>query len=231
MGRRSKRTQPSSPAEILARNALRRGEQAANERKARRDPARWGLPDGLQLLPANEDVSVVPDPQRRGKILRARRSDAFSLVTMSEAQERAGARYFRDWMERVGVRVDGDETRTLVVDNSPGLAPGQHVTQRMLDAAGRIAEAHAEVGRASARLLEALVEPMAMRGEIRVWRVVVQSVTQETERHAQAARVRQACEDLHLAYEAIDDRRRSERQTHQAAPYAGGGLAGSGAAS
>lgn len=232
MARRSKRTRPSSPAEILARNALRRGEQAANERRSRRDPARWGLPEGLQLLPANEDLSVVNDPHRKGRILRARRSDAFSLVSMSEEQERAAARYFRDWMERVGVNVDGEERMQDLskIDNSPGLAPGQHHNQRMLDAAGRVAEAHAEVGRASARLLEALVEPLAMRGEIRVWRVVVKVVTGETERHAQAARVRQACEDLHLAYEAVDARERAKRQAQSqgmaAGTYAGGGSAG-----
>ncbi len=128
-------------------------------------------------------------------------------------------------MERAGIDTSKEDRRMLATDYSPGLAPGQHVTQRMIDAGNRIIEAHGEIGRASAKLLQALVEPI-LRGEIRVWRVVVKQATDETERHAQAARVRQACEDLQLAYQAIDEAeraRKEEARARCASPYAGGG--------
>lgn len=243
MGRSSKRGRPSSPAEILARNALQRGQKSVQDRTVRRTPTLWGFGEGLELSPANEDLVVTRDPQRREKLLRARRSDAFSLVSMSPDQQIAADRYVREWMVRARVQLVDDEIRP-VASSSPGLAPGQHISQLMIDAGRRIEALHRLVGGSSARLLEGLVEPLAMRGEIRVWRVVVQRATGETERHAQAAAVRMACQNLHEAWPVVDDAEKARREDRAdradrarladeqadrlrgVSPYAGGGMAG-----
>lgn len=206
MGRRN-RASPSDPQAIL----LKRAKERQEERLRARSPAEWGVSAEILTLPTAYDVTAVVGPRER--ILHARRSDAFTLLHqakrygldgalesgISDGQHRASQRYVADWCERAGVRTA-----------EPTLAPtdvqtdGQGATQRMIDAGRRIDAVHARVGRASARLLRALVEPMVMGGEIRVWRELARGVTGETERHAQAASVRMACENLRLAYEEID---------------------------
>lgn len=177
----------------------------ARDREERKDPTKWGVSaEILTLASAREDVDVVVDSQRRGRIVHAKRSDAFSLITMSPEQERAAKRYWRDWCHRAGVMTE-DPHNLELVDRSPGLAPGQQLTQRMLDAGGRLDDAHAMIGRADVQLLRGLVEPLVMQGQLHVWRVVVQKLTGETERHAQAAKVRSAVENLRLAYDDVDE--------------------------
>jgi hypothetical protein len=211
MPRRSKRRGPSTPEEIAARAALRRGQIAAAEREGRRNPAMWGIAQKLAKTPANEDMEIVLG--HAGKVKAARRSDAFTLVDMSGEQRAAARRYERDWMIRAGVRIDDPP---MVVESSPGLAPGQATTQRMIDAGHRIEDVHREVGRLDAKLLIHLMESVVMRGEVRVWRVLVQQATGETDRHVQGARVRQACENLRLAYEALEAGWRQEDMRRKA---------------
>jgi len=168
-----------------------------------RDPSTFGVNPQVDKLETGQDVTVVRENKKRGAaILHAKRSDAFSLISLSDAQASAAKRYTRDWMIRAGIQVD--EIVRVVVDNAPGLTPGQHVSQRMIDAGRRIEQLHGLVGPAAARLLSGLVEPLVMHGEVRVWRVLVQQITGETERHAQAAAVRMAVQSAVLCYPAID---------------------------
>ena len=182
---------------------LREARRRAAERAAEADPKTWGIAPGTFDLPANDDVAVTPGA--RGRVLRARRqSDAFQILRASGALGddawAASQRYWRDWCLSAGV-VERESWRLEAVDQA-GSAEG--VSQGMIDAGRRLAQAHRHVGRATVRLLTALVEPLVMRGEIRVWRVLVRQATGVEERHAQAALVVQACKDLHYAYADID---------------------------
>ena len=81
-------------------------------------------------------------------------------------------------------------------------------TQRMLEAGRRVDAALAATGPRCALLLRALVEPAILAGRSLDWREAVARETAETNPHAQAARVRTACDNLMLAYQAIDYGRR-----------------------
>jgi hypothetical protein len=207
MGRRGK---PTDPAVIAARSAARRAERAAAEALAARNPANWGVAPELIHLESANDVDIVRGA--RGRIISARRrSDAFELLRqaggLTVPQHQASERYYKDWLASAGIQ----SRDTLNLDRIDG---GRHdgISQGAIDAGKRLAEAHGRVGPAVARLMAGLVEPWVMRGEIRVWRVVVQQLTGETERHSQAGQVRLACENLRLAYDEIDkDRARRER--------------------
>lgn len=188
--------------------------RVVEQRRVAQTPSLWGVSPELQdLATSAETVEVFHDPTRRGRIVHAKRSDVFSLIDMTPFQLQASQRYWRDWCHRAGVMTEDPRPRLDErVDHSPGLSPGQTLTQQMIDAGKRLDEAHGEIGRGDAQLLRALVEPLVMLGEIRVWRVVVLKVTGESERHAQAARVRSAVENLRLAYEVIDERERKARE-------------------
>lgn len=194
---------------------MRAARQREAARAADRDPGAWGVAPDIQRLTANDNVDL-----RRGagsKVIRARRlSNAFDALYagggLSDAEYAASQRYWGDWCAAAGI-VDADSWRMEMVDGK-GQADG--VTQGMIDASKRLAKAHREVGRASAMLLNAVTEPLIMRGELRVWRVLVAQVTGESERHAQAGAVRQALENLRLAYDDIDKeeaRRRKSAKT------------------
>lgn len=205
-----RRSKPSSPADIQARAALARQEAA----RQRHTPGEWGVSPELLRLETANDVTIVQDKARRGQILRAQRSDAFTLLHtgggLTDAQKGAADRYVREHVERIGVRTD-DGPDPGVRIHQAGAA--ELVTQRMVDAGARIEAVNRAMGRADVQLLKALVGPL-VAGEVRVWRVLVQGVTGETERHAQAAAVRRACENLALAWEEVD---REERRNGR--PY------------
>lgn len=191
---------------------MRAARRRAAERAAEKDPASWGVALDLEHLAANQNVDV-----RRGagyRVVSAKRlSNAFDILYsgggLSVAQYAASQRYWTDWCLAAGVAAQ--DTLKLEVIDGKGRADG--VTQGMIDASKRLAKAHREVGRAAAMLLTAVTEPIVMRGEIRVWRVLVKQVTGESERHAQAGAVRLAVENLRLAYQDIDKEEARRRRT------------------
>lgn len=190
---------------------MRQARDRHADRLRERDPGAWGISAEILVLETSADISGRLG--NRNKVVAARRSDAFTLLHqakrygadgqleagISDGQHRASQRYFTDWCERVGVK-------TVDAPASPidSQTDGQGASQRMIDAGKRIAQAHAMVGRHSARLLQALVEPMVARGEIRPWRALVLESTRERDPHAQAGAVRMALENLRLAYEDLD---------------------------
>lgn len=164
----------------------------------------------LVLQPVNDDVSVR---RKAGGVVKAQRSHAFNAVRLNMEQQMAADRYLRDWALRAGVRVDDGLhfEPFIVVDNAPGLAPGQRVTQRMVDAGKRLRRAHQLVGLLDERLLTHLVQPMVLHGEIRVWRILVKEATGVDERHAQGILVQRACDNLIQAYRVLDrEKKRGE---------------------
>lgn len=192
MGRRA-RGKPADPQAIL----LRRAQERAAQRLKDRDPGQWGVAGELVDLPTSADVEVHQDTRQR--VIAAKRSDPFDLLHtaggLDDGQHRAARRLFKDWSIRAGVR-DHDTMPSGVIDVEHGMP----ITEAMLCAADRVDAALADVGRVNARILRALIEPIVMQGLVIAWRGTVQRVTGETERHAQGAAVRLACEALRLFY-------------------------------
>lgn len=193
----------------MARKLQQQAAEATRDRTIRNRPGEWGGPtvDQLKLETAN-DIDVRDN---RGRRVYERRSDAFQVLHssggLSLAEFTASQRYWAAWVTRAGAG-DPPPAGSEVIDGARGSA--ELVTGRMIQAGREIELAHQLVGRADARLLAGLVEPLVMRGEIRVWRVLVQQLTGETERHAQAARVRGACQNLVLAWPEVDRKLREK---------------------
>jgi hypothetical protein len=198
MTRRSRaRPKPTDPQDIQRQRILR--SQKALQQTQINNPD-GGISGDLVSGDAGADVQVR---SRGGQVLSVQRSHAFSAVGLGHLEQEAADRYLRDWAISLGVRL-GDNEPYVVVDNNPGLAPGQNVTQRMIDAGSRLARVHRYCGLGSARLLEHLVRPVVAEGAVRVWRVLVKEATGVDERHAQGVLVRQAVNHAMLAYREVD---------------------------
>lgn len=201
---RGRRRGPTDPQAIL----LRAAEDRARARLAEKDPRQWGIQAEILKLPANDAVRARQDPHRRGRIAEAERLDAFDSLHraggLPDGEYQAAQRYFRLWAKRAGARMGPTPSADLmtVIDGDGGLDGG--MTMARIAAGARIERVHGEIGAADARLLEALVRPLAHGIETIDWRTVVAAVTGEREKHAQGARVRAACENLRLGFEAID---------------------------
>ena len=191
---------PHNPAAAMAARLLRLEQAVAAERAEAADPARWGVDASALALPAQAEVTAVRDG--RGRIAHAHRADVFERLHgrggLSDGQLAAVRRLVRDMGVRAGLfRASPDLVKVDAQAKSDG------ATQRMLEAGRRVDAALAAAGLGSARLLRALVEPAAAAGQ-GDWREAVVRETGETNPHAQAALVRSACDNLRLAYQALD---------------------------
>lgn len=194
---------PSNPMAIMEANAAERAER----RRVERTPTEWGVIGEIQQLPTSANVAVIKDMRER--VIHARRSDAFDLLHaaggLTDAEHQAARRLYRDFALRAGVK--DHDPRLDRDDNSSPRSPIDY----MIEAGGRVEEALAWAGPASARVLRALMEPL-LRGEIRVWRVIVQEETGKTERHAQGTVVQQACANLAAVYDLVDSGKLKNRR-------------------
>lgn len=192
-------------ARIAAAEAA--GDAAHAERIRARTPSEWGVLGEIQQLPSSANVTVVKD--MRARVIHAKRSDAFDLLHaaggLSDAEHQAARRLFRDFALRAGVK--DHDPRLDRDDNSSARSPIDY----MIEAGSRVEEALGWTGPASARVLRALIEPL-MRGEVRVWRVIVQEETGKSDRHAQGSIVQQACANLAAVYELIDSGKLADRR-------------------
>lgn len=98
------------------------------------------------------------------------------------------------------------------VDTSSQGAPGQNVTQAMIDAHGDLKLIMREVGFTNARLLTALLAPVDSPSILTRWRKTVEDSTKEKRPEVQAAMIRTACENLALAWQSFDYRARERRE-------------------
>ena len=198
MGRRT--TRPFNPAAAERRRQAQTqarlakdGELRAQAKAEALRPDTWGVDRAPLWLPANADVQAQADA--RGRVVSAHRTDVFETLHarggLSEAELNIGLRagLFRP------------ETSYVLVD-SQGSSEG--ITQRMMEAGRRVDTALAGVGPRQARLLRALIEPVMLAGRTVAWREVTARETGEDNPHVQAAMVRAACDNLMLAYQAID---------------------------
>ena len=206
MGRQTNR--PYNPAAAAAERLKRLDKQAhiaAADRADAAAPERWGVEVSALSLPAHAAVEAVRDG--RGRVAHAHRTDVFERLhergSLSDGQLAAVRRLEQDVGLRAGLfRAPAD----LVKVDAQARVEG--ATQRMLEAGRRVDSALAAAGPRCALLLRALVEPGVLKGAAVDWREAVARETAETNPHAQAARVRTACDNLMLAYQAIDYGRR-----------------------
>ncbi len=199
MGKTSAR--PFNPAAGMAARLSRLEAASAVERADAPHPERWGVPAAALELAAHSDVAAVRDG--RGRVSHAHRTDVFERLhergSLSEGQLAAVRRLERDMGLRAGLfRPPSDLVKVDAQARTEG------ASQRMLEAGARVETALGATGPRCALLLRALVEPAVLKGASVDWRDAVARETGEHNPHAQAARVRTACDNLMLAYLAGD---------------------------
>lgn len=95
------------------------------------------------------------------------------------------------------------------VDKSSDGAPGQNITQSMIDAQADLRTIYLTTGGKSSELLIALTQPQ--EGILTRWRETVQRITGEHDERAQGAMIRAACENLASAWQGFDYRARERK--------------------
>jgi len=93
------------------------------------------------------------------------------------------------------------------VDRTVEGAPGQNITQSMIDASEELEFVIGKVGMVGAKVLMALVGPDAKGAALLTrWRETMERVTGEPDSRVQAALIRWVCESLVSAWKALDYR-------------------------
>jgi hypothetical protein len=173
-----RRNKPSSPAEIAARRAQR----LAMDQEAAR-------------LEAQGDVVVRRD-ERTKEITNARRLDVFALLVSRKALDTEAHDAFRDHEEAVHIAAGWatPERRPDHIRASTEGAPGQNISQGMIDASRMVKATLDRLSPPEAALLEALMALGA--ANLTQWRHTVQRVTGENNDHGQASRIRALGQNL-----------------------------------
>jgi hypothetical protein len=180
------RKQPAVPADITARRAEKR------ELKAR----------GLE-------VNVDP---RDEKIVGIWRPDCFNLLLKNSPAEAAAVQWLEELI-RTASGENGQERRPDFIRSSSIGAPGQNVSQSMIDADDMLSAVTEHMAPRDARMLFELLKPD--EALLTRWRDVVQRCTGETNPQAQGGAVRAAC--AHLAHiRTISDRLLRDRKNRRA---------------
>jgi hypothetical protein len=232
---RAKRLAPADPQAIAAERVRSRAQANESSHRARmhglrtiaereleresklRGSAeeRQGIGDEIRSprLAASKGVDVRTGKDgARQRVLSAERADPFTNIWraggIDTGQFSAAQRLLRDVMLANGVR----EAETWRADPRPdaGLR-GELVSQPMIDAGRRVADALATVGIRDRRVLEAFARAMA-RGDAPPWRALVEAETGVTEKHRQGQVIEDVIENLRLGYDALDRKAAAERR-------------------
>lgn len=193
MAKRTKKAQPSAPADIAARRLEKRELEARG-------------------LTVNTDA-------RTEEILSIARPDCFTLLL--RPGKRPGDRCWMLeygavlWLEDLVRTAQGEnapERRPDFIRGSVEGAPGQNISQAMIDASGILAAVEANLPPAQMRLLFGLLRPDAALDAN--WRSVAARHSGETNAQAQGAAVRAAATSLLWVQDNIDRlvRERKERR-------------------
>lgn len=214
MSNRRGRQGPSDPQDIARRRLdagrqlaeqqhLKDAEKRAADREAQRDPANWQIANDTVRLPTGEAVQVVPGSRTR--VVRARRADPFETLLRAKAltqlQFDAAQRLFKLWCESMGVKTEDAGPIREVVQRA---SSAEMIPQRQIDAGRRYKFILSYVGPSTAKLFDVLMTPAVMCGSVVIWRAVVEDIAAEKDKHAQASVIRQACENLRMAFEVYD---------------------------
>lgn len=148
----------------------------------------------VERLSVQEGVALNLEPRTK-RLLSARRLDCFALLLKDDAH--AEARSSVNWLEELIRDASGENTqerRPDFIRASCEGAPGQNVTQRMIEASRTLEVVEASLRPWEARLLFELLRPD--EALITRWRDVVKRVTTATTPQRQGERVIVACESL-----------------------------------
>lgn len=185
MSRRNKR--PSKPREIAAATI-------AERRAERREMEARGL-----------EVNV---DERTEEILGAWRPDCFTLLLRGRPEEQSAVQ----WLEALIRTAQGENGRERSPDFIKGScegAPGQAITQAMIEADRDLSAVQGAMPPQMLRMLFELMKPD--EALLTRWREVVQRITGEVNPQAQGAAVRAACTALVWVQVNIDRLRREAR--------------------
>ncbi len=200
MSRRRTRTRASDPLAIARLRAA--------EREKARDPANWGLDRDALRLAANAGVETRPDPS--GRLMRARRQDAFDVFFNRGRLSRAALDAVRRLQADIALLHALAGGVAAYAEHSDRSRAGETFTDARHQAGRRVSAALSLAGPASARLLLALCEADAALGRGADWRALVERETGERLADAQGAILRAAGENLAGAFAILD--RRGGRQ-------------------
>lgn len=173
MSRRRKK--PHDPAEA-ARHAAERAEAQ----------------DMIRSVSGQPSTAVNVDP-RTGRLTGAWRLNCFNTLLSPGGLERAAVDWLDDLVRTANGENGGDRRPDHIRGSTEG-APGQNVTDAMIEAGKRLQIVSEAMAPAHARMLFELLKPDA--DLLTRWREVVSRCTGETHSHAQAAAVRSACTSL-----------------------------------
>lgn len=187
----SKRPAKRSPAE----QAIERAAKAA--RKAEVDALR------------SRGLTVTHDAGYN--IIVTQRLDVFALLhsrkSLTETQLYAVRRL--EQYQAIAFGHERPEQSFDRVDKSSEGAPGQNVTQAMIDAQRDLRAIYLTTGGKSSELLIALTQPQ--EGILTRWRDTVAKVTGEKDEDVHPAMIRAACENLAAAWQGFDYRARERK--------------------
>ena len=155
-------------------------------------------------------IEVRHDEQYR--IIGAFRVDVFSLLHERKALTDPQLIAVRRLEVLIGVAYGHEKPEQGErVDTSSQGAPGQNVSQTMIDAHADLRSVMREIGITNARLLNALLAPTEGPAALTRWRKTVSDVTREGRPEVQSAMIRTACENLALAWQSFDYRARERK--------------------
>lgn len=164
-------------------------QDAARHRREREDNRQE-----VERLSVQEGVALNLEPRTK-RLLSARRLDCFALLLKDDAH--AEARSAVNWLEELIRDASGEnaqERRPDFIRASCEGAPGQNVTERMIEASRTLEVVEASLRPWEARLLFELLRPD--EALLTRWRDVVKRVTTATTPQRQGERVIVACESL-----------------------------------
>ena len=175
-------------------------DQQADEARAR--SARKAEVERLR----SQGLVVKCDPQ--WNIIVTRRLDVFALLHERKALTDPQLVAIRRLETTIGVMMGHERPEQSLdrVDSSTSGAPGQNVSQAMIDASAIVREVMATIGPVHAKLIDALLSGHG--AALTRWRATVAAVTDETRSEVQSAMIRQACKNLTAAWQAFDYRAR-----------------------
>lgn len=177
-----KRHRPKDPQQIVRERM---------EREAEREMA--------ETLAKQPDTQVNRDA-RTGRLTSAWRLNCFNTLLDRESPERMAV----DWLDELVRTANGENTPERSPDHirsSCEGAPGQNITQEMIDASRTLAVVLDNLAPPFARMLMELLRPDA--NLLTRWRSVVERCTGEKHSNAQAAAVRMACAQLAWVMENV----------------------------
>lgn len=148
----------------------------------------------VERLSAQDGVALNLEPRTK-RLLSARRLDCFAVLLKDDSH--AEARSAVNWLEELIRDASGEnaqERRPDFIRASCDGAPGQNITQRMIEASRTLEVIEASLRPWEARLLFELLRPD--EALITRWRDVVKRVTTATTPQRQGERVVVACESL-----------------------------------